>query len=46
MSDFEFREPAVVSEELRMLRDQARRLAVSGAECNTVIELKLEHHAA
>ena len=25
MSDFEFREPAVVSEELRMLRDQARR---------------------
>jgi hypothetical protein len=21
-------------------------LAVSGAECNTVIELKLEHHAA
>ncbi|MQT91410.1 ATP-dependent Clp protease proteolytic subunit [Pseudomonas helleri] len=24
----------------------AIRLAVAGAECNTVIELKLEHHAA
>jgi len=25
---------------------QAEKLAVAGAECNTVIELKLEHHAA
>ena len=25
---------------------QPKGLAVSGAECNTVIELKLEHHAA
>ena len=27
-------------------REQAEELAVAGAECNTVIELKPEHHAA
>lgn len=27
-------------------RDNVNYPAVSGAECNTVIELKLEHHAA
>ncbi len=25
---------------------QPQYMAVAGAECNTVIELKLEHHAA
>ncbi|MGU5268834.1 hypothetical protein ACVB9M_24260 [Pseudomonas aeruginosa] len=26
--------------------ENTKNLAVAGAECNTVIELKLEHHAA
>ncbi len=31
---------------LKILRASCKYWAVAGAECNTVIELKLEHHAA
>ena len=30
----------------RKLQSRTEKGAVAGAECNTVIELKLEHHAA
>ncbi|MEE8875861.1 hypothetical protein [Pseudomonas helleri] len=31
---------------IRTVEDVRTLMAVAGAECNTVIELKLEHHAA